>query len=139
MHAEDALNSIAELENYYTGIKNGIKGEPSEMIDKAWHAHILNTPMYFKFSDDIFGKYLHHKPGFGSTEAERKVFKNQYQQTLDAYTKLFGAPPAEYWPVRSGDCATCDGCDVGTCTSEVTDNDADNDAATTCDSGCGSG
>jgi hypothetical protein len=62
MSAEDALNTIAELENFYTAIKIGIKGEPSEMIDKAWHAHILNTPMYFKFSEMVFGKYLHHLP-----------------------------------------------------------------------------
>ncbi|CAF3997716.1 unnamed protein product, partial [Adineta steineri] len=38
MNEEDALNTIAELENFYTAIKLGIKGEPSEMIDKAWHA-----------------------------------------------------------------------------------------------------
>jgi hypothetical protein len=62
MSAEDALNTIAELENFYTAIKLGIKGEPSQMIDKAWHAHILNTPMYFKFSEMTFSKYLHHIP-----------------------------------------------------------------------------
>ena len=62
MSAEDALNTIAELENFYTAVKIGINGEPSEMIDKAWHAHILNTPMYFNFCKAIFGKYLHHLP-----------------------------------------------------------------------------
>jgi hypothetical protein len=62
MNAEDALNTIIELENFYTATKNGIDGEPSEMIDKAWHAHILNTPMYFQFSETQFGKYIHHLP-----------------------------------------------------------------------------
>ena len=62
MNVEDALNTIAELENFYTATKLGIKGEPLEMIDKAWHTHILNTPMYFKFSEMFFGKYLHHVP-----------------------------------------------------------------------------
>ena len=58
----DALNTIIELENYYTAAKNGLTGEPSEMIDKAWHAHILNTPMYFNFCQSTFGSYLHHSP-----------------------------------------------------------------------------
>lgn len=62
MSAEDALNTIAELENFYTAVKIGIRGEPSEMIDKAWHAHILNTPMYLKFCKTSFGRYLHHLP-----------------------------------------------------------------------------
>jgi len=62
MNREDALNSIIELENYYTGLKNKLQGSPSEMVDKAWHAHILNTPMYFDFSETKFGKYLHHSP-----------------------------------------------------------------------------
>ena len=62
MSVEDALNTIVELENFYTAVKNGVNGEPSEMIDKAWHAHILNTPMYFNFCKAIFGKYLHHLP-----------------------------------------------------------------------------
>ncbi|CAF3817360.1 unnamed protein product [Rotaria sp. Silwood1] len=62
MSPEDALNSILELENYYTGLKNNINGSPSEMIDKAWHAHILHTKMYFRFSQAAFGKYLHHIP-----------------------------------------------------------------------------
>ncbi|CAF3644943.1 unnamed protein product [Rotaria sordida] len=62
MNREDALNSIIELENYYTGLKNNLHGSPSEMVDEAWHAHILNTPMYFRFSTAEFGSYLHHIP-----------------------------------------------------------------------------
>ena len=62
MSREDALNSIIELENYYTGLKNNLRGSPSEMVDEAWHAHILNTPMYFRFSKAEFGSYLHHLP-----------------------------------------------------------------------------
>ena len=73
MNEEDALNTIAELENFYTAVKNGINGEPSEMIDKAWHAHILNTPMYFKFSQLMFGKYLHHLPFWSGNMADRNV------------------------------------------------------------------
>jgi hypothetical protein len=70
MNREDALNSIIELENYYTGLKNKLQGSPSEMVDKAWHAHILNTPMYFRFSQTMFGKYLHHLPFWSGNREE---------------------------------------------------------------------
>ncbi|CAF1531858.1 unnamed protein product, partial [Didymodactylos carnosus] len=62
MNKLDALNTMLELENYYTGIKNGLHGQPSEWIDKAWYQHILNTQMYFNFTQLIFGSYLHHIP-----------------------------------------------------------------------------
>ena len=62
MNREDALNAIIELENYYTGLKYNLHGSPSEMVDEAWHAHILHTQMYFRFSNAVFGSYLHHLP-----------------------------------------------------------------------------
>jgi hypothetical protein len=70
MNREDALNSIIELENFYTGLKNNLNGSPSEMVDKAWHAHILNTKMYFQFSETNYGKYLHHLPFWSGNQGE---------------------------------------------------------------------
>ncbi|CAF1464053.1 unnamed protein product [Adineta steineri] len=87
MNEEDALNTIAELENFYTAIKLGIKGEPSEMIDKAWHAHILNTPMYFKFSEMVFGKYLHHLP-FWSGNIQTSANANLVSPAKSVYNRL---------------------------------------------------
>ncbi|CAF1435437.1 unnamed protein product [Rotaria sordida] len=74
MSREDALNSILELENYYTGVKNKLRGSPSEMVDKAWHAHILNTKMYFRFSETEFGRYLHHLPFWSGNVEEAARF-----------------------------------------------------------------
>lgn len=62
MSSIDALNSINELEHFYTGVKLGSEGSPSHTVDQAWHAHILNTPMYFEFTEKNFGKYIHHAP-----------------------------------------------------------------------------
>ncbi|CAF0778340.1 unnamed protein product [Adineta ricciae] len=70
MSREDALNSIIELEHFYTGLKNDLNGSPSEMVDKAWHAHILNTKMYFRFSELNFGRYLHHLPFWSGNQDE---------------------------------------------------------------------
>jgi hypothetical protein len=65
MCPEDALNTIIELEHFYTLVKNkyGGKWEPSVMVDKVWHHHILNTQMYSTFSRQHFGmEILHHIP-----------------------------------------------------------------------------
>ncbi|CAF1357035.1 unnamed protein product [Adineta steineri] len=84
MSPEDALNSILELENYYTGLKNNINGSPSEMVDKAWHAHILNTKMYFRFSEAAFGRYFHHVP-FWSGNMEMEA---QFDNSMSMFERL---------------------------------------------------
>nr|AEN94411.1 uncharacterized conserved protein [Adineta vaga] len=87
MNEIDALNTIIELENYYTGVKNGLIGEPSEMIDKAWHAHILNTPMYFSFCNLTFGYYLHHIPNW--TRADEDGETQRIVSSLDFHVSMF--------------------------------------------------
>ncbi|CAF1575811.1 unnamed protein product [Rotaria sp. Silwood1] len=90
MSDTDALNTIIELENYYTGVKNGLIGEPSEMVDKAWHAHILNTPMYFSFCESIFGYYLHHIPYWtaGSEDQQTQAIVSSLDFKIPMYMKL---------------------------------------------------
>ena len=86
----DALNTIIELENYYTAAKNGLTGEPSEMIDTAWHAHILNTPIYFSFCKSTLFSYLHHSPNWTrameATETQVIVSSPKFQ--IPMFTKL---------------------------------------------------
>jgi len=48
------MNTIAELAHYYTALKHSINVSPSAMVYKAWHAHILNTPMYMEFTKAEF-------------------------------------------------------------------------------------
>ena len=65
MSPKDALNTIIELEYFYTLIKNKYDDVwiPSAMVDKAWHHHILHIQMYNIFSGKHFGKeILHHTP-----------------------------------------------------------------------------
>ncbi len=35
---------------------------PTYEVDAFWHQHILNTKLYAKHSQLIFGKFLHHYP-----------------------------------------------------------------------------
>ncbi len=74
MMLEDAENTILELENYYTGLKNGIQSGPSFVVDQAWHTHILNTRMYFDFTQKTFGQYIHHAPQWSGNAETPTLF-----------------------------------------------------------------
>jgi hypothetical protein len=76
MSLDDALNTIIELEHFYTLLKNtDIMYPPSSMVDKAWHQHILHTTMYNNFSREHFGiEFLHHLPFWsGNMEEVEKM------------------------------------------------------------------
>lgn len=81
MSSIDASNAIVELENFYTAVKFGSEGSPSAFVDQAWHAHILNTPMYFEFTEKVFGKYIHHAPYWSG---------NKEKESSSAYFDLIG-------------------------------------------------
>ena len=42
--------------------------EPMFIIDEMWHAFILITRDYMAFCDQMFGRYIHHAPGFAGAE-----------------------------------------------------------------------
>lgn len=75
---EEAVKCVQELIHFYTAIKNGKRGSPSDMVDKAWHAHILNTPMYMEFTQATFGRFVHHVPywsGYQSDGTEDDIYE----------------------------------------------------------------
>merc|ERR1719150_3513163 len=69
-------------------------------IDKVWHAHILFTKKYFKHTNEVAGRYIHHEPcGHSMTAEERREGEEAYQNTFLAYKKVFGdKAPSKYWP-----------------------------------------
>lgn len=68
---------------------------PSIDIDEVWHAHILHTRAYAKFST-LIGRQLEHDPGMPNARGE---FQGQYRATLRLYGEVFGdEPPAAFWP-----------------------------------------
>ncbi|CAF1194532.1 unnamed protein product [Rotaria sp. Silwood1] len=78
MTHEEAVDSVDELAHYYTAIKHGKNGSPSKMVDKAWHAHILNTQMYMDFTKAEIGRFVHHVPywsGHQSNGTEDDIYE----------------------------------------------------------------
>ena len=59
----------------------------SDSIDRAWHAFILDTKNYVKFSKAVFGKYLHHKSAHYELD----------QEFPEVYRKLFGENLPYVW------------------------------------------
>jgi hypothetical protein len=108
MTHEDALSCVAELAHYYAALKHGKKGSPSEMVDKAWHAHILNTPMYMKFTEAEFGRFVHHLPywsGHQSDGPEEDIYAYLVSQLGPDHVN------AEVWKGDAGRCqGKCTGC-----------------------------
>ena len=65
---------------------------PTETIDKVWHSHILHTERYTKDCNDIFGRYIHHRPSFKKSPAELKRMKEKFKLTQKLMFEEFGTP-----------------------------------------------
>jgi len=83
---------------------------PSELVDQAWHLHLVYTRSYWqKLCADTLGHDLHHGPTSGGA-AEGEKFVDWYQKTLESYRRVFNEmPPPDIWPDvarRFGDAGT---------------------------------
>jgi hypothetical protein len=72
---------------------------PSDAIDRVWHLHLTYSRHYWDvLCGEILGRPLHHDPNPGGA-AEDERHADQYARTLEAYERVFGAPPpASIWP-----------------------------------------
>lgn len=55
----------AALRDYFSICRSAgqrLVSMPSQVVDDAWHAFILDTQAYHAFCRRAFGKYLHHRP-----------------------------------------------------------------------------
>lgn len=72
---------------------------PSEVVDQAWHMHLIYTQDYWgQFCPKILGKPLHHSPSSGGRDESAK-FEDWYAKTLASYESVYGVkPPVDIWP-----------------------------------------
>ena len=67
---------------------------PNKLLDKFWHAHILDTISYHQDCQSLFGKYLHHFPYFGIYgDDDMRDLKDSFEETKALYEKHFGKYP----------------------------------------------
>lgn len=74
---------------------------PSEVIDEAWHLHMIYTESYWtRLCGEVLGKPFHHHPSKGG-EVEDTKHRNQFGDTRRKYLEAFGQePPADIWGGR---------------------------------------
>lgn len=95
-----ALRAVAEYKRFvYLAMTAGHEVTPSEQVDQVWHLHLLYTRDYWNtFCPRVLGRPLHHGPTRGGS-AQGIKYRDQYQQTLDSYARVFGQPPPQdIWP-----------------------------------------
>lgn len=91
---------IAEYKRFiFLGMVAGHGVSPSEIVDEAWHKHILYTQDYFiRFCQETLGRPFHHVPSEGGQHEVARL-DDQYGKTLASYELIFGEPaPADIWP-----------------------------------------
>ena len=71
---------------------------PSEEVDEVWHQHLTYTRDDWDiWCGAVLGRPLHHDPTRGGA-GQAEYFRTRYGETLRAYERFFGVPPALYWP-----------------------------------------
>ncbi len=97
-----ALRVIDEYRKFLYLLKTaGHTVTPSKSVDEVWHLHLIYTHSYWEvLCADIFQEPIHHNPGDGSIEDIEK-YAAIYERTLDNYSEVFGAPPADIWGKRN--------------------------------------
>lgn len=71
---------------------------PSFEIDEVWHQHILDTLRYTHDCANIFGRYFHHYPHFGTRGPhDAKNLEIAFEVTQFLHTREFGSPIISLW------------------------------------------
>ncbi len=90
----------------------GVNLAPTDLMDKAWHMHILDTRRYAEDCEGMFGRFLHHRPSYNvdrSKESEQSL-SSAFEMMTSLYSERFGHDPLD----ASAGCNTDD--DGSACT-----------------------
>lgn len=92
-------NSLEIAENHYRvflGISYLFGSTPafSGLADDFWHTHLLFTRDYMQMCDAIFGAFLHHQPGFATTQEQNTAWQIMRDSRFKA---MFGVDLYPYW------------------------------------------
>jgi hypothetical protein len=64
---------------------------PSQIVDRVWHEHILDTEKYQADCLEIFGYFLHHYPFFGMVdEVDKQDSEVAFADTCQLWERHFG-------------------------------------------------
>ncbi len=80
---------------------------PSPEVDDYWHAFVLNTEAYMAWCLEMFGRMVHHKPGYLDPE-EHGGGKVLRARAIDAIAGLGFLLEPDFWPeIELAQCSQC--------------------------------
>jgi len=88
----------------------GINLAPTDLMDEAWHFHILDTKRYAVDCQRMFNQFLHHVPSYGPYESPNRenALLKSYERMMALYREQYGQDPFR----RMGSCSSaCSGVD----------------------------
>mgnify|MGYP001169422760 CR=1 FL=1 len=90
----------------------GVNLAPTDLMDKAWHMHILDTRRYSEDCEVMFGRFLHHHPSYNGPESKaiEDALIRASGRMSSLYSERFGHDPLD----ASAGCNTDD--DGSACT-----------------------
>ncbi len=63
---------------------------PSQIVDRVWHEHILDTQKYHADCLQVFGYFLHHYPYFGMIDAaDKQASEEAFADTCQLWERHF--------------------------------------------------
>ncbi|MEY8198125.1 MAG: hypothetical protein RPS47_02675 [Colwellia sp.] len=89
--AEQEYRRFLDLKVLYPGVSM----VPSKVVDKIWHAHILDTKSYREDCQAVFGKFIDHFPYFGIYGKEDYAnLQSAFSNTISLYEKHYSQYPS---------------------------------------------
>jgi len=88
----------------------GVPLAPTDIMDKAWHIHILDTKRYAEDCEKMFGRFLHHRPSYEgyNPKINKQSLIESYESMKSLYSAKFGHDPI----TQIGGCSSaCSGVD----------------------------
>ena len=83
---------------------------PSKVVDKIWHAHILDTRAYREDCETVFGRFIDHYPYFGIYgKDDYQMLIDTFDETVQLYEKHFGEYPSKS-PLQASRCGEDHAC-----------------------------
>jgi len=83
---------------------------PTDIMDRAWHMHILDTRRYAEDCELMFGRFLHHRPSYNGYDLEviSESLTRAFSTMKSLYSIRFGHDPI----AQMGGCSSaCSGVD----------------------------
>lgn len=88
---EDQVNAAEKFYKRFLALillRPGQLRVPNGVVDEFWHQHMLDSRAYFKDTEAVFGRYLHHNPYFGlGAEMGKPDDRAHHQECFDDTNK----------------------------------------------------